>query len=81
MQSAKYEVIEAGDGFSVVTDGTPGELIYVTKEAALEAIKHAAHIAISDGLAVEVRVPGGPGRWPKETLDETSAVSRVDRES
>jgi len=30
----------------------------------MEAIAHAAHLAVSEGHAAGIRITGGRGRWP-----------------
>jgi hypothetical protein len=65
MSKAHYRIVKAADGWRVETDGQSGELSYVTKEAAFQAIVPAADAAMSDGLEIQIDIPGGKGRWPQ----------------
>lgn len=59
-----FRIVQAGKGFAIETNGERGAVDYVTKEAAFEAVGQAVHAVMSDGQAIEIRIPGGPGRWP-----------------
>lgn len=65
MPKAHYRIVKAADGWRVETDGLSGELSYVTKEAAFQAIVPAADAAMSEGLEIQIDIPGGKGRWPQ----------------
>jgi len=63
MPFARYEVLPKEDHWVVRHDeDVTGP--YVTKEAAFEAAVGTAEVAIGQGYAVSVTVPGGmEGRW------------------
>jgi hypothetical protein len=57
MGLAQYAIISAGDGWSVLHDGSATN-DYATKEAAFEAAAAAASLAIREGHEVHLSVPG-----------------------
>jgi hypothetical protein len=64
--TTRYRVIQTGKRFMIETNGERGEMEYITKEAAFEAIQQAVHAAMAENDAIEIFIPGGPGRWPLE---------------
>ena len=58
MGLAQYAIVEVGDKWGVLHDGTVGSMDYLTKEAAFEAAAAAASLAIREGHEVHVSVPG-----------------------
>jgi hypothetical protein len=62
----RYRVVQVGKSFAVEANDERGEMTYITKEAAFEAMQQAAGLAMADGRAIEIFIPGGPGRWPLE---------------
>ena len=63
MGLAQYSIVEIRDRWGVLHDGNINGQ-YATKEAAFEAAAAAASLAIGQGHAVHLSVPG---REPRET--------------
>jgi hypothetical protein len=62
-RKARFRILPDGSGFAVETDGQKGEIAYVSKEAAFEALVAKADVALAEGLEIEILIPGGPGRF------------------
>jgi hypothetical protein len=56
MDAARYDVVKAGDGWTIDRDGRR-EGDYATKEAAFEAAVLAASNAIKQGHRIRITVP------------------------
>lgn len=63
MEKAHYTVEKRDQGWVVVTDGVPGEVEYVTKESAFEALIIAADRMLAEEVEIDIHIPGGIGRW------------------
>jgi hypothetical protein len=60
MTQSIYNIVKAPSGWFVYCDGVETGGIYGSKEAALEAAAVAAALAVRDGTAIQINVPGGP---------------------
>jgi hypothetical protein len=60
MTQSIYNIVKAPSGWSVFCDGAKIGGTYGSKEAALEAAAVAAALAVRDGAAIQISVPGGP---------------------
>jgi hypothetical protein len=60
MTQSIYNIVKAPSGWFVFCDGVKAGGTYGSKEAALEAAAVAAALAVRDGRAIQINVPGGP---------------------
>jgi hypothetical protein len=60
MTKSIYNVVKLASGWFVYCDGAKIGGTYGSKEAALEAAAVAAALAVRDGAAIQINVPGGP---------------------
>lgn len=63
METAVYEVVSRGEKWFVLHDGDEAGP-YVTKEAAFQAVVPPISLTIQDGLAVQLKIEGGPKTPP-----------------
>ena len=58
MERSVFEIVKAPLGWSVFADNVKIAGVYDSRSAALEAAALAASFAVSDGVAVQINVPG-----------------------
>jgi hypothetical protein len=63
MAKVVYRIVPAGEGWNIETDGKLGTVAFVSKEAAFEALVAAADVELAAGSEIEIRIPGGAGRF------------------
>jgi hypothetical protein len=59
MTQSIYNIVKLASGWLVYCDGAKIGGIYGSKDAALEAAAVAAALAVRDGTAIQINVPGG----------------------
>jgi len=62
MEKLKIEIAALGEGW-VVQHPDANEVVYMTKEAALQGAIATIETAMAKGWAIELRIPGGEGRF------------------
>ncbi len=71
MVRSVFEVVKAPLGWSVFADNVKIAGVYDSRGAALEAAALAASFAVSDGVAVQINVPGEGEERPRwKVVDE-----------
>jgi len=81
MVRSVFEVVKAPLGWSVFADNVKIAGVYDSRSAALEAAALAASFAVSDGVAVQINVPGENEERPRwKVVDEMSTTILPDRE-
>jgi len=81
MVRSVFEVVKAPLGWSVFADNVKIAGVYDSRSAALEAAALAASFAVSDGVAVQINVPGENEERPRwKVVDEMSTTILPDQE-
>lgn len=62
MEALQITVSPQGDGW-VVVHQNPNDVVYLTKEAALQGAVAVIEVAMAEGRAVVLTIPGGEGRF------------------
>jgi hypothetical protein len=65
MMRSVFEIVKAPLGWSVFADNVKIAGVYDSRGAALEAAALAASFAVSDGVAVQINVPGEDEEQPR----------------
>ena len=76
-----FEVVKAPLGWSVFADNVKIAGIYDSRGAALEAAALAASYAVSDGVAVQINVPGEDEERPRWKVAHGVATSDATEKS
>lgn len=80
MVRSVFEVVKAPLGWSVFADNVKIAGVYDSRGAALEAAALAASYAVSDGVAVQINVPGEDEARPRwKVVDEMASTILADR--
>jgi hypothetical protein len=81
MVRSVFEIVKAPLGWSVFADNVKIAGVYDSRGAALEAAALAASFAVSDGVAVQINVPGEDEERPRWAVAfEIAATILPDRE-
>ena len=81
MMRSVFEIVKAPLGWSVFADNVKIAGVYDCRGSALEAATLAASFAVSDGVAVQINVPGEDEERPRWTVAyEIAATILPDRE-
>ncbi len=62
MEKLTIEITAKGEGW-IVRHADPNDVVYLTKEAALQGAIATIETAMAEGRAIELRIPGGEGRF------------------
>ncbi|MCX5571499.1 hypothetical protein [Kaistia nematophila] len=62
MEKLTIEIIAKGEGW-IVQHAEANEVVYLTKESAFQGAIAVIDTAMAEGRAIELRIPGGPGRF------------------
>jgi hypothetical protein len=62
MKKLTIEIAAQGEGW-IVQHENPSDVVYLTKEAALQGAIATIETAMAKGWAIELRIPGGEGRF------------------
>ena len=73
MVRSVFEIVKAPLGWSVFADNVKIAGVYDSRGAALEAAALAASFAVSDGVAVQINVPGEDEERPRWRRDDDPA--------
>jgi hypothetical protein len=75
-----FDVVKAPLGWSVFADNVKIAGVYDSRGAALEAAVLAASFAVSDGVGVQINVPGAEEEKPKWANEFETAMTIVPNE-
>lgn len=75
MVRSVFEVVKAPLGWSVFADNVKIAGVYDSRGAALEAAALAASYAVSDGVGVQIIVPGAEEEKPKWATEFEASVT------
>ena len=75
MVRSVFEVVKAPLGWSVFADNVKIAGVYDSRGAALEAAALAASYAVSDGVGVQINVPGAEEEKPKWATEFETSVT------
>ena len=80
MVRSVFEVVKAPLGWSVFADNVKIAGVYDSRGAALEAAALAASYAVSDGVGVQINVPGAEEEKPKWATEFEASVTILPNE-
>ena len=75
MVRSVFEIVKAPLGWSVFADNVKIAGVYDSRGAALEAAALAASYAVSDGVGVQINVPGAEEEKPKWATEFETPVT------
>jgi hypothetical protein len=75
MVRSVFEVVKAPLGWSVFADNVKIAGVYDSRGAALEAAALAASYAVSDGVGVQINVPGAEEEKPRWATEFETSVT------
>jgi hypothetical protein len=75
MVRSVFDVVKAPLGWSVFADNVKIAGVYDSRGAALEAAALAASYAVSDGVGVQINVPGAEEEKPKWATEFETSVT------